>query len=61
MWHGARDALKPYLRTFQPSEMDKVQRIFSAKGAYVRFKDLMDRNGVLDQWCNFEAKPRKKR
>jgi hypothetical protein len=36
--------------------MDKVQRIFSAKGAYARLKDLMDRNGTLDQWYSFEAK-----
>ena len=45
-----------FVRQTQPSEMDKVQRIFSAKGAYARFKDLLDRNGVLDQWYNFEAK-----
>ena len=45
-----------FVRQTQRSEMDKVQRIFSAKGAYARFKDLMDRNGVLDQWYNFEAK-----
>jgi hypothetical protein len=36
--------------------MDKIQQIFSAKGAYARFKDLMDRKGALDQWYNFEAK-----
>jgi len=30
--------------------------MFSTKGAYARFKDLMDRNGALDQWYNFEAK-----
>ena len=45
-----------FVRQTQPSEIDKVQRIFSAKGAYAKFKDLMDRNGVLDQWYNFEAK-----
>ena len=45
-----------FVRQTQPSEMDKVQRIFSAKGAYARFKDLMDRNGALDQWYSFEAK-----
>jgi hypothetical protein len=45
-----------FVRQTLPSEMDKVQRIFSAKGAYARFKDLMDRNSALDQWYNFEAK-----
>jgi hypothetical protein len=45
-----------FVRQTLPSEMDKVQRIFSAKGAYASFKDLMDRKGALDQWYNFEAK-----
>jgi uncharacterized protein UPF0158 len=45
-----------FLRQTLPSEIDKVQRIFSARGAYARFKDLMDRKGALDQWYNFEAK-----
>ena len=45
-----------FVRQTLPSEMDKVQRIFSAKGAYATFKDLMDRNGALDQWYDFEAK-----
>ena len=45
-----------FLRQTLPSEIDKVQRIFSARRAYARFKDLMDRKGALDQWYNFEAK-----
>ena len=45
-----------FVRQTLPSEIDKVQRIFSAKGAYATFKDLMDRKGALDQWYNFEAK-----
>ena len=45
-----------FVRQTLPSEIDKVQRIFSAKGAYATFKDLVDRKGALDQWYNFEAK-----
>jgi hypothetical protein len=45
-----------FVRQTLPSETDKVQRIFSAKAAYARFKDLMDRKGALDQWYNFEAR-----
>jgi len=37
-----------FVRQTLPSEMAKVQRIFSAKGAYARFKDLMDRKGALE-------------
>jgi hypothetical protein len=45
-----------FVRQTLPNEIDKVQRIFSARGAYARFKDLMNRKGALDQWYNFEAK-----
>ena len=45
-----------FLRQTLPSAIDKVHRIFSARGAYARFRDLMDRKGALDQWYNFEAK-----
>jgi hypothetical protein len=45
-----------FVRQTLPSEIDEVQRIFSARGAYARFKDLMNRKGALDQWHSFEAK-----
>ncbi len=39
-----------------PSDVDEVRRIFSKKGAYARFKDLLQRKGALDQWHDFQAK-----
>jgi Uncharacterised protein family (UPF0158) len=51
-----RPLVLEFVRQTLPSETDKVRRIFSAKGAYARFKDLMDRKGALNQWYNFEAK-----
>ncbi|MGR5339702.1 UPF0158 family protein [Vibrio astriarenae] len=37
-----------------PSKYDKVRSIFRGKGAYGRFKELLDDNGVLEDWFKFE-------
>jgi len=39
--------------------MNEVQRIFRKRGAYGRYKDLLDRHGILQQWYNFEANEQK--
>ena len=44
-----------FARQFLPGDFDNVRQIFSRKGAYARFKDLLDRRGMLDQWYAFEA------
>jgi hypothetical protein len=45
-----------FARQFLPSDFDEARRIFSKKGAYARFKDLLIRRRALDQWYDFEAK-----
>ena len=45
-----------FTRQFLPDDFDEVRQIFSRRGAYARFKDLLDRRGALDQWYDFEAK-----
>ena len=45
-----------FVGQFLPDDFDEVQRIFSRKGAYARFKDLLVRRGTLDQWYGFESK-----
>jgi hypothetical protein len=45
-----------FARRFLPGDFDDVLQFFSRRGAYARFKDLLDRRGVLDQWYDFEAK-----
>lgn len=37
-----------------PALYPSVQEIFSSKGAYRRFKDFLDRRGMLEQWYEFE-------
>lgn len=43
-----------------PADFDEVRRMFSHKGAYARFKELLDRRSVLDKWYEFEARATEK-
>ena len=45
-----------FVGQFLPDDFDEVERIFRRRGAYARFKDLLDRRGTLDQWYGFESK-----
>ena len=38
------------------NELEKVQSIFSNKGAYARYKDLLEQKGQLQAWYDFERK-----
>ncbi|MDZ7736759.1 MAG: UPF0158 family protein [Gammaproteobacteria bacterium] len=42
-----------------PEEFEKVKGFFRRKGAYGRFKDLLDRQGLLERWYQFEEESRK--
>ena len=35
-------------------DLDLVQRIFNRRGAYRRFKDLLDERGLLQTWYDYE-------
>lgn len=37
-----------------PALADKVEEIFRRRGAYGRFKDLLEREGRLDEWYAYE-------
>ena len=39
---------------YLPEELDRVYSIFRSKGAYSRYKDLLERKGFLDKWYKFE-------
>ena len=44
-----------FARQFLPGDFDGVRQIFSRRGAYAKFKNLLNRRGMLDQWYAFEA------
>jgi Uncharacterised protein family (UPF0158) len=38
-----------------PKKSEKVRAIFSQRGAYARFKDLLEHEDLLDVWYRYEA------
>jgi hypothetical protein len=45
-----------FAREFLPDQYHEVRAMFSRRGGYARFKDLLHRKKALDQWYAFEAK-----
>ncbi|MEJ2697580.1 MAG: hypothetical protein P8013_13155 [Candidatus Sulfobium sp.] len=43
-----------------PDEIRRVQEIFGRKGAYARYKDLLESKGRLEDWYEFEDKATEK-
>jgi hypothetical protein len=39
---------------YLPEELDRVYSIFRHKGAYSRYKDLLEKKGTLEDWYKFE-------
>jgi hypothetical protein len=51
---GRRLAVR-FAEEVAPNQVDTVREIFSRRGAYGRFKELLMRQGLLDQWHQFES------
>src|SRR3984893_13817026 len=45
-----------FAREFLPDEYDEVRHIFSRRGAYRRYKDLLVRRAALARWYDFSNK-----
>jgi hypothetical protein len=50
---GKRLALS-FVAEHLPGSFDQAREIFSRKGAYSRFRQLLQRTGTLDKWYAFE-------
>jgi hypothetical protein len=37
-----------------PEQYERVRGIFRSRGAYARYKDLLEEKGLLDRWYEFE-------
>ena len=46
----------PFAREFLPDEYDEVRHIFSRRGAYHRYKELLVQRGALERWYDFSNK-----
>lgn len=51
---GRRLALR-FVAQELPARCDQVEGLFRWQGAYARFKDLLEREGVLERWYSFET------
>ncbi len=49
-----------FANEYLPSEVEEIELVFRRKGAYSRFKLLLERKGVLDKWYEFEGKAQEK-
>ena len=47
-----------FTSSYLPEELDEVYLIFRHKGAYSRYKDLLERKGALEDWYKFENERR---
>src|SRR6516165_5345173 len=45
-----------FARELLPDDYDEVRHIFSQRGAYRRYKELLVRRGILDRWSDFSNK-----
>lgn len=45
-----------FVESQAPHIRDEVRDCFSRRGAYRRFKDLLDRRGLLQAWYDYEQK-----
>lgn len=49
-----------FARTHLPASYEQVGAMFSHRGAYARFKDLLERHHSLDAWHQWEAEQTRK-
>lgn len=45
-----------FARQYLPDEFEEIRRIFSKRGAYGQFKELLHRKRALERWYEFENK-----
>ena len=51
-----RDLALDFAYKYLPEEAQKIENIFRRKGAYFMFKCILEENGILQDWYNFERK-----
>ncbi len=49
-----KDLVFEFVEKFIPHSYEKVDEIFRKRGAYLRYKDLLNFEGVLEKWYDFE-------
>ena len=51
-----KDLVLDFTSMHMPNEIEKIYSIFRKKGAYSKFKNLLESKGLLEEWYPFEEK-----
>jgi hypothetical protein len=51
-----RDLVLDFADRYLPDEAEQVETIFRRRGAYGRFKALLEKKGALQKWYDFESR-----
>ena len=54
-----RNLVTEFTTQYLPEEIDRVYSIFCGRGAYSKYKKLLDNQGFLDKWFEFEDERQK--
>jgi hypothetical protein len=49
-----RDLVFEFVREHVPGDMEGVRNVIRRKGAYGKYKDLLEERGLLNKWYDFE-------
>ena len=49
-----RNLVFEFVEQYLPNDLERVWQIFRNKGAYRRYKDLLDDRGLLQMWYEYE-------
>ena len=49
-----RDLVFEFVETFISDDYERIDKIFRKRGAYSKYKDLLDSKGLLQKWYDFE-------
>jgi hypothetical protein len=49
-----RDLVFKFISQHLPDDSDRVGNFFHSRGAYTRYKDLLEKRGLLQEWYDFE-------
>jgi len=45
---------------YLPEEIEKIENIFHSKGAYSKFKYILETKGIIEKWYEYESKAEEK-
>ena len=51
-----KDMVLGFVSEYMPNDINEIKRIFTAKGAYARYKEYLEHKGLLKKWYEYEEK-----